>query len=110
MYQNVFWKPWEGCVLEEKESDLLYVQQVEQLYSLAPVGIIASLVNGPILTYIQWNVISHGVLLAWLSALVLFNGLWSVLWYQFQKASRGLLDSHRWSRRFIGGTLASGLT
>jgi len=29
--------------LEEKESDLLYVQQVEQLYSLAPVGIIASL-------------------------------------------------------------------
>ena len=96
-------------MLEEKESDLLYVQQVEQLYSLAPVGIIASLVNGPILTYIQWNVISHGVLLAWLSALVLLNGLWSVLWYQFQKASRGPLDSHRWSRRFLGGTLASGL-
>jgi PAS domain S-box-containing protein len=95
-------------VLDEKESDLLYAQQVEQLYSLAPVGIIASLVNGPILTFIQWNVVSHGVLLAWLSALVLLNGLWSVLWYQFKKASRGPLDSHRWSRRFIGGTLASG--
>ena len=73
-------------MLDEKESDLLYAQQVEQLYSLAPVGIIASLVNGPILTFIQWNVVSRGVLLAWLSALVLLNGLWSVLWYQFKKS------------------------
>ena len=37
-------------MLEENESDPLYSQQVEQLYSLSPVGIIASLVNGPILT------------------------------------------------------------
>ncbi|UCH91542.1 MAG: PAS domain S-box protein, partial [Nitrospirota bacterium] len=95
-------------MLDKKEIELLYGQQVEQLYSLAPVGIIASLVNGPILTYIQWNVVSHGVLLAWLSTLVLLNGLWRVLWYQFKKASRGPLDSHCWGRRFIGGTLASG--
>lgn len=96
-------------MLEEKDRELLYAQQVEQLYSLAPIGIIASLVNGTILTYIQWNVISHGALLAWLSALALLNGLWSVLWYQFRNASRRPLDSYRWGRRFIGGTLASGV-
>jgi PAS domain S-box-containing protein len=105
----VSWKIWGGCVLKEKDGELLYAQQVEQLYSLAPVGIIASIVNGPVLIYIQWNVISHAVLLSWLSALVLLNGLWSVLWYQFRNASRRPMDSHRWSRRFIGGTLASGV-
>ena len=96
-------------MLDEEERDLLYAQQVEQLYSLAPVGIIASLINGPILTYIQWNVISHAVLLTWLSVLVLLNGVWILLWYQFKNASRRPLDSPRWSRRFIAGTLASGL-
>ena len=98
-----------GCVLEEKDRELLYAQQVEQLYSLAPIGIIASLVNGTILTYIQWSVVSHNVLLAWLSALVLHNGLWSVLCYQFRNAPRRPLDSYFWSRKFIGGTLASGV-
>ena len=95
--------------MEEKDRELLYAQQVEQLYSLAPIGIIASLVNGTILTYIQWTVVSHNVLLAWLSALVLLNGLWSVLCYQFRNASRRPLDSYFWSRKFIGGTLASGV-
>jgi len=95
--------------LEVKDRELLYAQQVEQLYSLAPVGIIASIVNGPVLIYIQWNVISHAVLLSWLFALVLLNGLLSVLWYQFRNASRRPMDSHRWSRSFIGGTFASGV-
>jgi len=95
--------------LEEKDREFFCAQQVEQLYSLAPIEIISSLVNGLILTYIQWNVISHNVLLDWLSALVLLNGLWNLLWYQFRNASRRPLDTYRWSRRFIGGTLASGI-
>jgi len=96
-------------VLDSQEPDLLSAQQVEQLYALAPVGIIASLVNGSILTFIQWNVISHGLLLTWLAGLIVLNGAWSLLWYQFQHASRNPQDSHRWSRRFLGGTLASGV-
>ncbi len=95
--------------MNEHERDLLYAQQVEQLYALAPVGIIASLVNGSILTFIQWNVISHGMLLTWLSGLIALNGAWILLWYRFRNASRNPLDSHRWSRRFLGGTLASGI-
>jgi PAS domain S-box-containing protein len=96
-------------VLDQQERDLLYAKQVEQLYSLAPVGIIASLVNGSILTFIQWDVISHGMLLTWFSGLIVLNGAWSLLWYQFQNTSRNSQDSHRWSRRFLGGTLASGI-
>ncbi|MDH4194332.1 MAG: PAS domain S-box protein [Nitrospirota bacterium] len=94
--------------MNAKERDLLSMQ-VKQLYALAPVGIIASLINGPILTYIQWNLISRGVLFSWLFALIVLNVLWGVLCYQFRKASRGALDSRCWIRRFVGGTLASGL-
>ena len=94
--------------MEEQEGDLLYAKQVEQLYALAPVGIMASVVNGPILVFIQWNVIPHGVLVTWLSALLLLNGLWILLWYQFSKVSRKPHDAQRWSRRFLWGTLASG--
>lgn len=96
-------------MLDNHERDLLYAQQIEQLYALAPVGIIASLVNGSILTAIQWNVISHGLLLTWLSALIGLNGAWILLWYQFRNASGHPQDSHRWGRRFLGGTLASGV-
>ena len=96
-------------MLDDQERDLLSAQQVEQLYALAPVGIIASLVKGSILTFIQWNVISHGLLLTWLSGLIVLNGAWSLLWYQFRNASRSPQDSNRWSRRFLGGTLASGV-
>lgn len=95
-------------MLNEKDPDLLSMQ-VKQLYALAPVGIIASLVNGPLFVFIQWNLISHEVLLAWLFSLILLNVLWMVLWYQFHKTSRGSLDSRCWARRFIGGTLASGV-
>jgi hypothetical protein len=95
--------------LEEKESDLLYAKQVEQLYALAPVGIMASVVNGPMLVFVQWTVISHGVLFTWLSALLLMNGLWIFLCDQFRKAPRNLLDSHRWGSRFLWGTFASGV-
>ena len=94
-------------MLNEKERNLLSMQ-VKQLYALAPVGIIASLINGPILTFIQWNLIPHGVLLSWLFALIVLNVLWGVLWHQFRKALQGPLDSRCWIRRFVGGTLASG--
>ncbi|HBP87475.1 MAG TPA: hypothetical protein DD706_07245, partial [Nitrospiraceae bacterium] len=96
-------------MLDKHEQDFLYKQQVEQLYALAPVGIIASLVNGSILTVIQWNVIPHGLLLTWLSALILLNGAWTLLWYQFSHASRHPQDVHRWCLRFLGGTLVSGV-
>ncbi|WNM60067.1 sensor histidine kinase [Candidatus Nitrospira allomarina] len=96
-------------MLAKHEHDLLYGQQIKQLYALAPVGIIASLVNGSILTVIQWNVISHGLLLTWFASLVLLNGVWALLWYQFSHASRHPQDSHRWGRSFLGGTLASGI-
>ncbi len=96
-------------MLDKPERELLYAQQIEQLYALAPVGIIASLVNGSILTVIQWNVISHGVLLTWLSCLFVLNGTWILLWYQFSHASRNPQDPHRWGPRFLVGTFASGV-
>lgn len=95
-------------MLGNTNHDLLFMQ-VQQLYALAPVGIIASLINGPILVFIQWNLISHKVLLVWLGALIALNVLWIVLYVQFQQASRGPWSAGVWRYVFIGGTLASGI-
>jgi PAS domain S-box-containing protein len=94
-------------VVENNDRELLS-RQVKQLYALAPVGIIASLINGSILIYIQWNLIPHDVLLGWLVVLILLNVLWMVLYVQFQKASQGEWNPNVWRYLFIGGTLASG--
>lgn len=94
-------------MLEKQDHGLLSLQ-IEQLYALVPVGIIASLINGAILTFIQWNLIAHDVLLAWLSSLIVLNVLWSVLYHQFHRASRLPWDVRLWKWLFLGGTLASG--
>lgn len=108
MSRKVSGNPGGGRVLDDSENRSLYARQVHHLYALSPVGIIASLVNGPVLIVIQWNEIPHRMLLVWLSALILLNCGWGVLWHQFRNASRSSLDFHRWGRRFIWGTLASG--
>ncbi len=105
-FQKFSSKPWR-YVLEKKQHELLSMQ-VKQLYALAPVGIIASLINGPLLIFIQWNQISHKVLLSWLTALVLLNLLWIVLYMQFQQSSQRSWRPNVWRYWFIGGTFASG--
>ncbi len=95
-------------MVKQNKHDLLS-RQVTQLYALAPIGIIASLVNGPILTFILWGLIPSRVLLSWLFALVVLNGLWIGLWSRFQKAAQGSFDPQPWNRKFLAGTLASGL-
>ena len=49
---------------------LLYAEQVKQLYRHTPIGIIATLVNSLILTFMLWEVISHAALIIWFAACV----------------------------------------
>lgn len=55
------------------------------------------------------GLIPSRVLLSWLFALVVLNGLWIGLWSRFQKAAQGSFDPQPWNRKFLAGTLASGL-
>ena len=49
---------------------LLYAEQVKQLYRHTPIGIIATLVNSLILTFMLWEVVSHAAIIIWFAACV----------------------------------------
>ncbi len=91
------------------ERQRLHAEQVEQLFSLWHVGFIATLVNVSILTIVQWNVISHSVLLTWFSALVLITLLRDGLLFRYRPTPIPPDESRRWSVWFIGSIAIVGI-
>ena len=91
------------------ERELLHIRQVAELYALAPLGIVASVINGPILAFVQWNVISHQRILIWLTCLFTINLGWCGLVYLYRKQPQSDRESQFWCRWFLIGNSLSGL-
>jgi PAS domain S-box-containing protein len=87
----------------------LFHQQVAHLYALAPVGIIASLINGPLLAFILRKVIATDLLLGWLGCLIVVNALWCVLVAKYRRRPPTATDLSTWWIWFLGGNAASGV-
>mgnify|MGYP000073657648 CR=1 FL=1 len=87
----------------------LYNQQIIQLYSLAPYGIVASLINASIICAILWQTVQQVPLVSWLASIFIINALWSLLlyWYHQRRVSYDT-SLHIREKWFIGGNLASG--
>ncbi len=87
----------------------LYNQQINQLYSLAPYGIVASVINASILCAILWQAVPQGPIISWLASIFIINILWGLLlyWYHQRRISydSSLNIREKW---FIGGNIASG--
>ena len=87
----------------------LFHQQVAHLYALAPVGIVASLINGPLLAFILRKVIASEVLVGWLTCLLIVNALWCVLVARYRRQAVDPADTNKWLMWFVGGNAVSGL-
>ena len=87
----------------------LYSQQIRHLYSLAPYGIIVSLINASILCTLMWPAVPHGPMVSWLAAIFIINAFWGVLlyWYHQRKVSydTSLNVRKTW---FLAGNILSG--
>lgn len=84
-------------------------EQVHLLYQHALVVVVATLVNSAILVFIQWQLISHAILIAWLTAIALVTGLRCVLVYWYRRTKAAASQMRRWKRGFIIGTAAAGI-
>lgn len=89
-------------------SKFQYNQQVHQLYSLAPYGILGSLINGGILVALLWTIVSRGFIASWVLGLLIINGLWSLLLYRYRQETRHNTTLNRWANWFMTGNFASG--
>ena len=87
----------------------LYNQQIKQLYSLAPYGILASIINASILCALMWQTVQQGPIASWLASIFVINTLWGMLlyWYHQRRVSYDT-SLHVREKWFIGGNMVSG--
>jgi signal transduction histidine kinase/ActR/RegA family two-component response regulator len=91
------------------QTDQVHDEQVKLLYQRGNFGLVATAINGAILTLILWPVIAHAVLLAWLACTEFLALVRFLLIYSYHHQT---LDSHRVNRYWKGfliGSLLSGL-
>jgi signal transduction histidine kinase len=87
----------------------LYAALVRQLYKHAPIGIVATIANSFILTFILWNVIPHSILISWLSATVSIAFLRYLSLCKYWRSSPTSAEACRWATWFIIGIALSGI-
>jgi signal transduction histidine kinase len=86
-----------------------YREQVKHLYRLCSIGIATTLVNSFLLIFILRKVISHTVLINWVTAMLLI-ALFQYILHQIYESS-GLMkdEQNRWGTLFHIGVAVSGL-
>ena len=84
-------------------------RQVEQLYERAPVGLCATGLNALIVVLVQWGVVSHTSLLAWLFCQWLLVLTRYLFFRRFQTITLSPPKAEHWRNRFILGATLSGL-
>jgi PAS domain S-box-containing protein len=89
-------------------SKLHYNQQVHQLFSLAPYGILASLINSSILVALLWSIVPQGPIVWWFMSVLGVNGLWGFLLYRYRQGTQQKASIDRWANWFMAGNVASG--
>ena len=86
-----------------------YGEQVKQLYAIESVGLVATMVNSSILCFVQRNVISHHILIAWFAILSAITLLRFLLLRGYQKAPVEEPQAGKWGTLFIAGAACSGV-
>ena len=89
-------------------SKLHYNQQVHQLFSLAPYGILASLINSGILVALLWSVVPQEPIAWWFMCVLVVNGLWGLFLYRYHQCAKHEASLDRWANWFLLGNAASG--
>ncbi|HNP60959.1 MAG TPA: ATP-binding protein [Nitrospirales bacterium] len=84
-------------------------KQIHQLFSLVPMAILASIINGGLVAFILMEVIPSTVVSWWIIGIVGINILWSGLVLAYRRVSKPLLHPSRWMSLFVAGNSASGL-
>ena len=84
-------------------------EQVKQLYGLAPLGLVATVLNSLLLFFVMKEVMPYSFLLSWLIVVLIITLLRGWLILMFRSAAPGPASAPVWERRFIAGLLAIGV-
>jgi len=86
-------------------------KQTRQMFAASNMSLATSTTLALILAFMQWDVVDHSVVAAWLSMIVLVALARSALVIIYQRAPASKdSDTHRWLKRFRLGVLAGGIS
>src|ERR1700690_1107089 len=93
----------------ETYKDEINAERVKQLYTVAPFGIVATILNSVIIFFVLNNVMPQAILFIWLAAIVVISILRIVLAVQFRRTEFQQVTARVWENRFIVGLTLSGI-
>ena len=91
------------------QQQLIERECIKLLYSHARTGVVASLLNIAIITFILTGVVSQARLFTWDAILVVISLVRFFLVRQFEKAANREAQILQWRRRFLLGTTVAGI-
>ncbi|AEJ02113.1 diguanylate cyclase/phosphodiesterase with PAS/PAC sensor(s) [Nitrosomonas sp. Is79A3] len=87
----------------------LLAEQIKLLYQQAPKALIVSLIIAAALTFVFWNLVAKVWLVGWLAAIYLLTFARFLLIKSYFRKNPAITESPVWGRRFLIGTLLSGV-
>lgn len=88
--------------------DQILSEQVKQIYGLAPIGFVATLINSIIVFLIMKEVMRYSLLIPWLSAVLTVTAMRFGLVIWFRSAAPEPAAVAKWGTRFIAGLFIAG--
>ncbi len=92
-----------------EEQEQIKAERVRQLYRNAPLGLIATVINSAVLTYVQWNVVPHRAAIIWFGCLLLLTLIHSIQIYHYRQTPPSFSEADQWNKRFILRLAMSGI-
>lgn len=89
--------------------DRILAEQVKQIYTLAPIGFVATVLNSLLVFFVMRVSTSPDLLLTWLTAVLGITLLRMGLVAWFRSVEFGAAAAGRWAKRFIASLFVAGL-
>ena len=97
-----------AIAVEQQRTRQVRAAQVRLLYSNANTGGAVTIITAPVLSYFQWDVIEHPVVVGWLLYILVLSAARFVLTRRYWRASPADTEVNRWGTAFAVGAALAG--
>ena len=98
-----------AIAVEQQRTRQVRAAQVRLLYSNANTGGAVTIITAPVLSYFQWDVIEHPVVVGWLLYILVVSAARFVLTRRYWRGSPADTEVNRWGTAFAVGAALAGM-
>ena len=84
-----------------EDNFLIRAEQMRILSKAYPSTIVANVIMAPLVAWLMWDKVSHGVLMSWVAVLYAVHALEIRYWLTYPKAITNIEECKRWQRQFL---------